>query len=150
MSEITKTVVAITMKSCLYAFSLQSVLYYLGSNFLEGFFKSNLIIILIALLAINAATLGLVLTKIRELIDNRGGGSSFFISTKENMLLSIKEQIVLIVLSVLFLSLRYSEIVQSYKEAIYLIDVFILTVFFYALYILYDTAKSIILIIDYD
>lgn len=150
MNAISRTVLVSIARSSLYAFSLQSLLSYLGSSFLEVFFKNNLITILVALLAINAATLGLVLTKIRELIDKKGGGSEFFISTKSNMLLSIKEQLVLIVLSVIFLSARYSEIVNAVDEAVYFFNVAVLFVFFYALHVLYDTAKSIVLIIDYD
>ncbi|MFW8696409.1 hypothetical protein, partial [Mesorhizobium japonicum] len=42
------------------------------SQYLNDFLKGNLITLLVALLAINSATMGIVLTKIRDLIDKKG------------------------------------------------------------------------------
>ncbi|MCG6480726.1 hypothetical protein K6U43_13975, partial [Vibrio parahaemolyticus] len=44
---------------------------WLGSEFLHKFLAQNLVTILIALLAINATTMGIVLTKIREMVDSK-------------------------------------------------------------------------------
>ena len=119
---------------------------WMQTSFLETFFKANLITILVALLAINATTLSIVLTKMRELIDLHGGD---FTSTKNSMLLSIKEQISLIALAVLFLSAQDSKITSSIEHAPLLLDVLIISIFIYALMTLYDTAKSVFIIIDY-
>jgi hypothetical protein len=62
--------------------------------------KSNITNLQVALLAVNAATLGIVLTKIRELID-KIGKSEAFEATRKEMMMSIKEQVALIDFSVL-------------------------------------------------
>jgi hypothetical protein len=56
--------------------------------------KSNITNLQVALLAVNAATLGIVLTKIRELID-KIGKSEAFEATRKEMMMSIKEQVAL-------------------------------------------------------
>ena len=52
----------------------------LTTSYLNVFLSENLITILIALLAINSATLGIVLTKIRDLVESvrvpRGAGAA--------------------------------------------------------------------------
>ena len=85
---------------------------WLPSNFLHKFFEENLVTILVALLAVNAATMGIVLTKIRDLID-KNGGSEFFQNTRNNMLLSVKEQIGLIVLATIVLSIKSSPMIKA-------------------------------------
>jgi len=58
------------------------------TDFLSKFLSNNLVTILFALLAINAATLGVVLTKIRDLIDSTDKSGSFA-ETRKQMLFSI-------------------------------------------------------------
>lgn len=120
------------------------------SDFLLTFLKNNLITLLIALLAINSGTMGIVLTKIRELIDKAGAGSEAFQSTKNEMLLSIKEQIALIVISVALLTFADSHIVKESQELAKIYPVFLFSIFAYSIINLYDTAKSVLIIIDYD
>src|SRR5690606_39705386 len=85
---------------------------WLGTKFLYQFFESNLVTILVALLAVNAATMGIVLTKMRDLIDKNGNAEAFK-KTRSNMLLSIKEQIGLVVLATIILSVK-SEIGRAH------------------------------------
>lgn len=120
------------------------------SQFLLNFLKGNLITLLIALLAINSATMGIVLTKIRELIDRAGTGNEVFQSTKDEMLLSIKEQIALIVVSVILLTIADSEIAKKAAELQQIYPVLLFSIFSYSIINLYDTAKSVLIIIDYD
>lgn len=120
------------------------------SQFLLNFLKGNLITLLIALLAINSATMGIVLTKIRELIDRAGTGNEVFQSTKDEMLLSIKEQIALIVVSVILLTIADSEIAKKAAELQQFYPVLLFSIFSYSIINLYDTAKSVLIIIDYD
>jgi|SRR5690554_3296880 len=122
---------------------------WLSSSFLQKFFESNLVTILVALLAINAATMGIVLTKIRELIDKRGG-AQFFESTKKNMLLSVKEQIGLIVLATTVLSVNSSPLVANVQNLSLFLDSLITGIFVYALLVLYDTAKGVLIIVDFE
>lgn len=123
----------------------------LGTNqLLNDFLKGNLITLLVALLAINSATMGIVLTKIRDLIDKKGTGSEQFQSTKNEMLLSIKEQIALIVLAVILLTIGGSDFVNESQQIKSGYWVLISGIFAYSMIVLYDTAKSVIIIIDYE
>lgn len=118
------------------------------STFLNDFLKSNLINLLVALLAINSATLGIVLTKIRELIDKHGDENSFE-KTKREMLLSVKEQFALIILAVLAQTALSSVILSNNLRLKDALTVFVCGIFVYSLMNLYDTAKSVLIVIDY-
>lgn len=120
------------------------------SQYLNEFLEKNLISLLIALLAINSATMGIVLTKVRELIDRNGGGADFFDSTRRQMLLSIKEQVFLIIIAAALLTLAGSQPIASTPEFKEYISTAICAIFAYSLWNLYDTAKSVLIIIDYD
>ncbi|WP_354624857.1 hypothetical protein [Psychromonas sp. MME2] len=122
---------------------------WLCSEFLHKFLSENLITILIALLAINATTMGIVLTKVREMVDAKGGASCFK-RTRDQMLLSIKEQISLIVISIIVLSVKGSIHISSIENLPLLLNVLIIGVFAYSLLVLYDTAKSVLIIIDHE
>ena len=122
---------------------------WLATDFLQRFFEINLITILVALLAVNAATMGIVLTKIRDLID-KNGGSEFFQKTRTNMLLSVKEQIGLIILATLVLSVKTSPIVAGVENLPLLLNAIVTGIFSYALLVLYDTAKGVLIIVDFN
>lgn len=129
------------------ACTVQFFLHQLQSNFVFEFLKSNITNIQVALLAVNTATLGIVLTKIREIID-KTGQRAIFDSTRSEMLLSIKEQVTLIAVSLFILALESaknlpiavsSEIFQAALTAS----------FIYSIFVLYDTAKSVFVILDF-
>lgn len=122
---------------------------WIGSRFLCDFFNANLITILVALLAVNAATMGIVLTKMRDLIDKNGSAEAFK-RTRSNMLLSIKEQILLIVLSTIVLSIKSAEVIQAVDNMPLLLNSIVTGIFVYALLVLYDTAKAVLIIVDFD
>ncbi|WP_260865078.1 hypothetical protein [Shewanella sp. KCT] len=122
---------------------------WLGSDFLHKFLAQNLVTILIALLAINATTMGIVLTKVREMVDSKGSAGCFK-RTRDQMLLSIKEQIALIVIAIGILSIKGSEHIIAIDNVELLLNVVIIGVFVYSLMVLYDTAKSVLIIIDFD
>ncbi|MCF4176422.1 MULTISPECIES: hypothetical protein [Vibrio] len=122
---------------------------WLGSEFLHAFLAQNLVTILIALLAINATTMGIVLTKVREMVDSKGSAGCFK-RTRDQMLLSIKEQIALVVTAISILSIKGSEHIIAIDNAELLLNVAIIGVFVYSLMVLYDTAKSVLIIIDFD
>ncbi|CAH7133574.1 conserved hypothetical protein [Vibrio chagasii] len=85
------------------------------------------------------------------MVDSKGGGgASCFLRTKEQMLLSIKEQIALIVAAVVLFSLKGSVHVTAIENAELLLNVVSIGVFAYSLLVLYDTAKSVLIIIDFD
>jgi hypothetical protein len=122
---------------------------FLTTNYLNDFLAENLITILVALLAINSATLGIVLTKIRDLVEKHGN-ARYFNSTRQQMVLSIKEQIALIIFAVTFLTIVSSPLLASYTNLKMLFDATVVAVFTYALFVLYDTAKGVLIIIDFD
>lgn len=123
----------------------------LATSFLNDWLQSNLIQLQIALLAINSATLGVVLTKIRDLVDRAGVNKRFFVSAKDQMLLSIKEQVALIVAAILLLTIWSSAKIAQYIPHFDLVFSSLVSgVFVYSLWVLYDTAKSIVVIVDYS
>ena len=114
--------------------------YYLESNFLLDFLSSNLIIILLTLLAINTATTGLLSIKMAEL--ETKFSDLDFKKTYSEMKLSLKEQIVLIVLSLLVLIVNDSKLIEfQFKN--FIIGTFLTCIFIYALDILRDTGISV-------
>ena len=122
---------------------------WLGAKFLYVFFESNLVTLLVALLAVNAATMGIVLTKMRDLIDKKGNAEAFK-TTRSNMLLSIKEQIGLIILATIVLSVKSAPVVQSIENMPLFFNSIITAIFVYALLVLYDTAKGVLVIVDFN
>jgi hypothetical protein len=118
-----------------------------GSNYIITFLKQNLITIILALMAINTTTLGIVLTKIRELIDKKG--TDTFTKSKKQMFISINEQIILVIIASILFILSDSPIVYTNINIKLLIDVGCISVFIYDLLILYDTSKSIFIVIDF-
>ncbi len=144
-----KQVLTTTFISLAIGFILEIANVWLGTTFLYTFFESNLVTILVALLAVNAATMGIVLTKMRDLIDKKGN-AEIFKSTRANMLLSIKEQITLIISATIFLSIKTAPSVNSIENMPLLLNSIVAGIFVYALLILYDTAKGVLVIVDYE
>lgn len=120
----------------------------LGTTYLTAFLKQNLITLLVALIAINSATLSIVLTKIRELVDKNNTLGAFD-RTKKQMILSINEQVALIIISMILLLIQDSTFVKQSSEYGTLLNVLIIGCFMYAVHILHDTAKSVFVILDY-
>jgi len=127
--------------ACLATFLLESI----GSRYLFEFLRQNLINIQIGLLAINTATLGVVLTKLRDLVD-KGIPLSKFSSARGEMLLSVKEQMALIIVALIILSIE-SATSSSVHIPTELIRILLLSCFVYSLMILYDTAKSVFVVL---
>lgn len=129
-------------------FLLTGFSHVLGSTFLEEYLKANLITLLVALLAINTTTSSVVMTKLREIADATGGK---FKLTIEQLRLSIYEQVVLIVIAAILLILSGSKTVIGINEWVPLIiNGAVASVFVAGLYALFDTAKSIFVILRYE
>lgn len=121
---------------------------WLASQYFIEFLRANLINILIALLAVNSATMGIVLTKIRELIEKHGHGDAFQ-KTRAQFLLSIKEQVALIGISIVLLTVSQSIHIREIQNVDMFFGSAVTAVFVHAMTILYDTAKGVLIIIDY-
>lgn len=130
-------------------FFLSSLQDLLATTFLSDFLRSNLISLLIALLAINSATLGVVLTKIRELVDKHGGIENFR-KTRDEMILSIREQISLIAIGTLLLMIDKSAFILKTPQLNSVLKVSLSAIFIYSVIVLYDTAKCIFCILDFN
>ncbi|KQB54792.1 hypothetical protein AQS70_20625 [Pseudomonas endophytica] len=120
---------------------------WIDSHYIMRFLDSNLINLQIALLAINTTTAGVVLSRMRELIDKTGANFNLTISAFRK---STCEQIFLIFSSITLLTLINSTIftanVPHSKTAL---ECLLISVFLTSLYNLYDNAKSIFIIIGY-
>jgi len=117
------------------------------STYIVTFLKQNLITLILALLAINTTTLGIVLTKIRELIDKEN--VDCFKKTKKQMMLSITEQIVIVFIALVVFTVSDSTWLKTYSQFQILVDVSCISLFIYDLLILFDTSKSIFIILDF-
>lgn len=131
------------VKSLVVAAILFVIQFSIGVSFMGNFMKTNLLNILVTLLAINTATTAVLIGKMHEISQqHQRSMSSIFGNTKAQMLLSIKEQIGLIgiglILSILSSKVHELNFVNS------VIEVLLVTVFIYALHILYDTAVSVL------
>ena len=122
---------------------------WLGSYYFNEFLKANLINLLIALLAINSATMGIVLTKIRELIEEYGHGDVFH-KTHAQFLLAVKEQIWLIGGAIFLLTLSMSKYTKDLQNGELFFGSAISGIFFYSMNILYDIAKGVLIIIEFN
>jgi len=120
-----------------------------GSQYFDEFLRANLINIQIALLAVNSATMGIVLTKIRDLVDKHGHGEAFK-KSRDQFLLSIKEQVALLVASIIVLTVSQSTYVTDIPLAKVAFGSTTAAIFVYSIQVLYDTAKSVLVIIDYS
>lgn len=128
--------------ACLAFFALRGI----GSEYIFKFLTEHIVNIQIGLLAINTATLGVVLTKLRDLVD-KGVPLSKFTSVRREMLLSIQEQVALIVLALMVLSIADAAAAPFHISQGFL-KILLLTCFVYSISILYDTAKSVFIVLD--
>jgi hypothetical protein len=121
---------------------------WLKSDYISDFLSKNLITLLIALVAINTTTLSVVLTKIREISDKLGGD---FSRTAKEMKISIAEQVILVILAFIVEVLGTSSlIIANFPHITFISNVVLIAVFSYALYILYDTANSVFVILRFE
>lgn len=114
----------------------------LESPFLQNFLSVNLINILITLLAINTATVSILLSKLNEISQNNNAFD--FNENYKELKKSLIEQICLIILAVVVGILSSSKLIQSYLSNCQLImDTANIFIFVYSIDILRDTGISI-------
>ena len=117
------------------------------SDFIFNFLKLNITNLQVTLLAINTATLSIVLTKIKEIIDKTGNKVAFE-ATRNEMLLSIKEQVVLVMASMFIIAITEAKNFP-FVIPMEVLQVCLIASFIYSIFILYDTAKSVFIILDF-
>lgn len=114
------------------------------SENLFEYLNNNLLTILLGFLAINTATLGHLASKIQDIMVIHKHLD--FSSTTSEMKKSLYEQIILITVSLILIILHKSNIDFTLKNEIF--NVIALSTFLYAINILWDTGKSVFIIID--
>lgn len=141
------SVLKIVFTSICIGCTTQIALHHMQSDFVYLFLKANITNLQVAVLAINTATLGIVLTKIREIIDKTGKKEEFN-SVKIEMILSMKEQIALIAASLMVLAVDSAKKlpIDVYPDVL---QALLIAAFVYSIRILYDTAKSVFVVLDY-
>ncbi|RXM47115.1 hypothetical protein [Flavobacterium sp. YO12] len=127
------------------AFAMTAIGNFLDSDFLFTYLQTNIIGLLITLLAINTATSGLIASKIQDFVIQKP--EIDFSSTIKEMKTSLLEQIILIIISVVCLIIQNSQKIKfDFKDDI--CNTLLITVFIYAIDILWDTGKAVFVIIE--
>lgn len=119
--------------------------YSIDSLLIFSYLKDNIISLLLTLLAINTATSGLIASKIQD-ISLQYKGLDFSPTIRE-MKKSLIEQIVLIVIAFTSLLIIDSTVIVFIHKGAICCSVLV-SVFSYAIYILWDTGRSVFVIID--
>ncbi len=127
------------------AFIISLLSSYLKSDFLFKYLCDNIIGLLLTLLAINTATLGLVASKIQDMLEKYPKMS--FKNTTREMKFSLTEQVVLIIISVISLIVLNSELIKFEQKEL-LLNTVLVSVLIYSVDILWDTGKAVFVIID--
>lgn len=118
---------------------------WLESDFLFKYLKENIVGLLITLLAINTATLGLISSKIQDIVLKEP--MLDFKTTIKEMKVSLLEQIFLIGSSIVCLLLMESpKIIFHCKDLVG--NTILTTILIYSIAILWDTGKAVFIIID--
>lgn len=125
--------------------------FYLNSEFLTNFVLKNLLTILIALLAINLTTLGIVFSKLEDIatrIEINGGKRPSFKKVQKEAFLSIKEQLAMIVITIIISILYCSQYCEQYNILKHIATTILNTVLVWDLHVLYDTSSSVFTVLN--
>jgi len=122
---------------------------WLESSFYKDFLKTNLMLLLIALLAINATTISIIVSKLRDISSSTPLAD--FSCTIKSLRISISEQVILIVIASIFqIASESMKIRRVVPLSDLLIQSVLISIFIYAIYIMYDTAHAAFLLLDTD
>ncbi|MBL7729800.1 MAG: hypothetical protein JNM88_01370 [Chitinophagaceae bacterium] len=116
------------------------------SKFLFKYLVNNIIGLLLTLLAINTATLGLIASKIQDILLNHPILN--FEKTLKEMKLSLLEQIILVGVSIVTLTILDSTRINFANKDV-TCDILLVSVLIYAIDILWDTGKAVFVVIEH-
>lgn len=131
------------------AFFVNVFSYLIGTDLLLSYLKINLTTIQLGLMAINTATCGLVISKLQEIKERHR--EIDVKPTTMALLNSLKEQIILIIIGVILMLLIDSDSIKRiiYCEYItFVLETLLIAVFANSIQVLWDTGKSIFVLID--
>jgi len=110
------------------------------SDFLQKFLDDKLIEILVTLLAINTATMGIILLRLGELSDSRKVKFPGIVSA---MKISLLEQIALVIVAAICCILQNSEVLKcKMPSSKFVFSTVLIATAIYAIVALYDTAMA--------
>ncbi|WP_347066043.1 hypothetical protein [Flavobacterium sp. WV_118_3] len=131
------------------ALAINILSHFIGTDFLLEYLKGNLTTVQLGLMAINTATCGLVVSKLQEIKDKYK--SLDIKPITKQLLLSLKEQIILIIVGVIILLLINSDIFNTLTYCEYIkfgLNNLLIAVFINSVQVLWDTGKSIFVLTD--
>lgn len=117
---------------------------WLQSDFIANFFEEDLLTILIALLAINLTTIGVIMAKMQDMA---GQGKLDYSGVITEMKMSIREQVGLVATTFLLLIFNESRLIAAiWEDFDNLNQFFLIFMFLWAIWILYSTGEGIFII----
>jgi hypothetical protein len=119
--------------------------YLVQSKSLFQYLSDNIVGLLLTLLAINTATSGLIASKMQDLV------STFptfnFQDSIKQMKVSLLEQIILIIGSVIIIIMQGSPVLK-FPHKDFTLDVLLVTIMVYSIAVLWDTGKAVFIVIE--
>jgi len=118
--------------------------YIIKSEFLATFLHQNIISLTITLIAITSAVRAIILSKLTEI--KIAHKEIDFSETFKELKISIYEQVAMIVISIVTITIGDSKIIANdvMQLASFAVNSILTAVLFYSIYILYDTAIAVI------
>lgn len=114
------------------------------SDFLAVFLRQNIVSLTITLIAITSAVRAIILSKLTEI--KLANEEIDFTSVFKELKISVYEQIFMVIISIITLTIGDSKIFPEYKNAdiSLCVNSILSSVLFYSIYILHDTAIAVI------
>lgn len=110
--------------------------------------SDKLLWVLITLMTINVTTSSVIMTKLREIVDATGGS---FPDSVNELRLVFKEYLWMIIIAFLVSVAEDSVLLSKYLPLFdFVVNVVLTTILGYAIYVLYDLAKSIFILLEYE
>ena len=140
VSDIAKNIFKWAVISLVAALLLNCLCDALKTEFLQKFLEENLILLLVALLAINTATIGIILLRLGEISSEYKVKFPRIISAMKQ---SVWEQLGLITIGTFCLVLHTSKVIKStFPNADFYLETAIIAIAIYAIVVVYDTADA--------
>jgi len=136
--------------ACLLGFLTNWTADQLQRDFVRAFLRSNVVTILVALTAINAATASIMLTQLREMLDRRNADSGQFGRTIDELRLSFVEQMLLVLIAIAGeIAATSGRLLPVFPQASWIGQAVVTGTFLYGLYITFDTARAIFILLQF-
>lgn len=128
--------------------AINTVSVLLDSDFIAEYLRANQITVMLALLGINTATIGIVLSQIRDLEIKRAG---YFKATHKALRASLREQVLLVFAATIFFVIDTSKVLAiNYEYSDFIANSALISIFIAVMYILYDTGNAVFILTKAD